>query len=76
MIPAPMFKHTRLTASQRAEDRACPDGAPEVDRCECGEVATIKCGRERFCISCQLDIDRANLSVEDEAVRMNSEGAD
>lgn len=48
----------------------------EVERCECGEVATVKCGRERFCISCQLDIDRANLSVEDEAVRMNSEGAD
>lgn len=54
MIPAPMFKHTRLTASQRAEDRACPDGAEEVERCDCGEPATVKCGREVFCCECNL----------------------
>lgn len=73
MIPATMFKHTRLTASQRAEDRACPDGAEEVERCECGEVATIKCGRERFCVKCNDEID---ADAAERAANMNANGAD
>lgn len=55
MIPATIYKHTRLTASQRAEDRACPDGAEEVERCdECGERATCKIGNTPVCAECNL----------------------
>jgi len=65
MIPAPIYKHTRLTASQRAEDRACPDGAVEVELCDCGEPATVKCGAERFCAKCndEIDADAAERKV-------------
>ena len=73
MIPATIYKHTSLTASQRAEDRACPDGVEEVDRCDCGEVATVKCGRERFCVRCDDEID---ADAAERAAKMNASGAD
>lgn len=73
MIPATIYKHTRLTASQRAEDRACPDGVEEVHQCDCGEPATVKCGAERFCVKCNDEID---ADAAERAAAMAKEGAD
>jgi len=73
MIPATIYKHTRLTASQRAEDRACPDGAEEVELCDCGEPATVKCGAERFCAKCNDEID---ADAAERVAKMNASGAD
>lgn len=45
----------------------------EVDRCECGEPATIKCGAERFCAECNDEID---ADAAERVAAMAKEGAD
>lgn len=74
MTRVSMYRHVPLTASQQAEDDACPDGAPDVELCDCGEVATCKIGTTPVCSACNLVI-----AIDETGVRADyaeCEGAD